>query len=232
MNNTHIIGTSWHYMAVLFDLAKLELGSEKFLIYKNIETDDKPNIRFGKENYNYEIYSLAEFNPQKNDKILFGVTGPFGKHAVFEDFSSQKSLKKNELTNLIHSSTVLAESVKLVGTGITIDALCVVSSQTSIGFGVSVKRSVSIGHHCNIGHYVEINPGVTISGSVSIGQGTIIGSGASVMDRITIGSNTVVGMGSVVTRDIPDNVIAYGNPCKVIRENPRRIPVQNSIQEE
>lgn len=224
MKKAHIIGTSWHYLAVLFDLAKLELGSDKFLIYKNIETDKEPNIRFNNENYEFEICSINEFEHHTGDDILFGVTGPFGKHAVYKDFSIQKSLQRNQLTNLIHYSSVLAKSVNLKH-GIIIDALCVISSQTSIGFGVSLKRSASVGHHCTIGDYVEINPGVTISGSVTIGVGTLIGSGASVMDRVTIGSNTVIGMGSVVTKDIPDNVVAYGNPCNVVRENTRRIPV-------
>jgi maltose O-acetyltransferase len=36
---------------------------------------------------------------------------------------------------------------------------------------------------------------------------------------VTIGNNVVIGAGSIVTKDIPDNVIAYGNPCKVVRKN-------------
>ncbi len=39
------------------------------------------------------------------------------------------------------------------------------------------------------------------------------------MPGVTIGDNVVIGAGSVVTRDIPDNVIAFGSPCRVIREN-------------
>ncbi len=39
------------------------------------------------------------------------------------------------------------------------------------------------------------------------------------MPGITIGDNVVIGAGSIVTKDIPSNVIAYGNPCRVIREN-------------
>ena len=52
-----------------------------------------------------------------------------------------------------------------------------------------------------------------------IGEGTTIGMGVNIIDGISIGSNTIIGEGSVVTRHIPDNVIAYGSPCKVIREN-------------
>lgn len=46
-----------------------------------------------------------------------------------------------------------------------------------------------------------------------------IGGGVIILPGVKIGHNVVIGAGSVVTRDIPDNVIAYGNPCRVIREN-------------
>ncbi|MBQ7821632.1 MAG: sugar O-acetyltransferase [Clostridia bacterium] len=53
---------------------------------------------------------------------------------------------------------------------------------------------------------------------VHIGKNCWIGAGVIIVPGITIGDNTVVGAGSIVTKDIPDNVIAVGNPCKVLRE--------------
>lgn len=53
---------------------------------------------------------------------------------------------------------------------------------------------------------------------VHIGRNCWIGAGALIMPGVTIGDNTVIGAGSVVTKDIPANVIAVGNPCKVLRE--------------
>lgn len=60
---------------------------------------------------------------------------------------------------------------------------------------------------------------LTQTAPVTIGDNVWIGGGAIIMPGVTIGSNVVIGAGSVVTKDIPDNVIAYGNPCRVIREN-------------
>lgn len=54
--------------------------------------------------------------------------------------------------------------------------------------------------------------------SVNIGNNVWIGAGAIIVPGITIGDNTVIGAGSVVTKDIPANVVAAGNPCKIIRE--------------
>ena len=87
-----------------------------------------------------------------------------------------------------------------------------------------------------IGDNVFIAPGVVISAahhpidpelramvyqynqSVKIGNNVWVGAGAIILPGVTIGDNTVIGAGSVVTKDIPANVVAVGNPCKVIRE--------------
>lgn len=53
---------------------------------------------------------------------------------------------------------------------------------------------------------------------VHIGRNCWIGAGAVILPGVTIGDNTVIGAGSVVTKDIPANVVAVGNPCKVLRE--------------
>ena len=53
---------------------------------------------------------------------------------------------------------------------------------------------------------------------VHIGKNCWLGAGTIVLPGVTIGDNTVIGAGSVVTRDIPSNVVAVGNPCRVIRE--------------
>ena len=53
---------------------------------------------------------------------------------------------------------------------------------------------------------------------MTIGRNAWIGAGALILPGVTIGENTIIGAGSVVTRDIPANVVAVGNPCRVLRE--------------
>lgn len=53
---------------------------------------------------------------------------------------------------------------------------------------------------------------------VHIGNNVWLGAGVIVMPGVTIGDNSVIGAGSIVTKDIPSNVVAFGNPCKVFRE--------------
>ena len=59
----------------------------------------------------------------------------------------------------------------------------------------------------------------TQTAPVHIGNNVWIGGGAIIMPGVTIGDNVVIGAGSVVTKDIPSIKIAYGNPCRVIRDN-------------
>lgn len=59
--------------------------------------------------------------------------------------------------------------------------------------------------------------GYQYNAPVHIGKNCWIGAGAIVLPGVTIGDNVVVGAGSVVTKDLPDNVVAVGNPCRVLR---------------
>lgn len=62
------------------------------------------------------------------------------------------------------------------------------------------------------------NTGLEFGKPVKIGNNVWVGGSTVINPGVTIGNNVVIGSGSVVTKDIPDNVIAVGNPCKVLRE--------------
>ena len=70
------------------------------------------------------------------------------------------------------------------------------------------------------GHPIELglrSRGLQYNMPVHIGKNCWLGAGVIVMPGVTIGDNTVIGAGSIVTRDIPANVVAVGNPCRVMR---------------
>ena len=89
--------------------------------------------------------------------------------------------------------------------------------------------------HIYVGDYTMFGPNVTIATAghpilpelrqkgyqynapVRIGKNCWIGAGVIVVPGVTIGDNVVVGAGSIVTKDLPDNVVAVGNPCRVLR---------------
>lgn len=124
----------------------------------------------------------------------------------------------DKFINIIHKTSSISSSTEL-GYGCLINSIVSIAAHSTLGNFVSVNRNSSIGHHTVLNDFVTINPGVNIAGNVNIGEKTIVGMGANIIDGITIGKNVVIGAGSLVTKNIPDNVVAYGSPCKIIRTN-------------
>lgn len=119
--------------------------------------------------------------------------------------------------NIIHASAVIGKSVKH-GVGNIICANSVLTDNIVISDHVIINVGATINHDCKIGSYVTIGPGVHIGGRVLIGDGTFVGIGALVKEKIKIGSNVFIGAGAVVVDDIPDNVLVYGSPARVIKK--------------
>lgn len=224
MNTINLFGYAPSYIAVIIDYCLETMGVRNFKVYKNIPVEGVPVLPFGKESYTLEIFEPNNDYLNTDDPVAFGLSGPWGKYCVFNDFLRHYKVDRSDYINIIHPSAYLAPSVSLE-TGISVEPGAIISSQVKLAFGVNLKRGVSVGHHNTIGEFTELNPGVVISGNVSIGRGCIIGTGTVIKDRISIGENTMIGMGSVVTKDIPSGVIAFGNPCKVVRDNDKwRLP--------
>jgi len=95
--------------------------------------------------------------------------------------------------------------------------------QTDIGafsyinakYGVIVEEGVQIGSHCSLYSVSTID---NRQGEVHLKKNCSIGSHSTILPNVTIGENSIVGAHSLVLQDIPDNVIAFGVPAKVIRK--------------
>ena len=115
-----------------------------------------------------------------------------------------------------HPSALVASSAK-IGRGAVILAGSHVGPGSRVGEFCIVNTVSSIDHDCTMHEFSSIAPGVSTGGLVEIGECSAVGVGASISDRISIGRHTVIGTGAVVVRDIPDLVVAYGNPARVKR---------------
>lgn len=93
-----------------------------------------------------------------------------------------------------------------------------ISNSVKIGKGTLLNAYVKIHHDTTIGEYTEIAPSVTILGACNIGSFVSIGASATLLPKINIGNNVVIGSGSIVTKDVPDNVMVYGVPAKIIKQ--------------
>lgn len=97
---------------------------------------------------------------------------------------------------------------------------CVILDVAKVKFG----DNVMIGPNCGFyaaGHPLDVeirNKYLEYGYPITIGNNVWIGGGVQIMHGVTIGDGSVIGGGSVVTKDIPSGVLAFGNPCRVIRE--------------
>jgi acetyltransferase-like isoleucine patch superfamily enzyme len=91
---------------------------------------------------------------------------------------------------------------------------------------ITFGKKCFIGPNC--GFYTALHPmefqkrnaGYEQAKPITVGDNVWIGGGVTILPGVKIGNNSVIGAGSVVTKDIPANVLAFGNPCRVVREIP------------
>lgn len=159
--------------------------------------------------------------PSDNIWALVAIGGHLGKDRVcLQEFLQQRGL---EPAIVVHPRAWVANNAVL-GPGSQILPQAAVCAEVRLGVSCIINTSATVDHECLIGDGVHVAPGAHIGGLVRIGAFTMIGIGASILPRIVIGQNVIIGAGSVVTKDVPDNVIAYGNPAKIIREQKEVCP--------
>ena len=98
---------------------------------------------------------------------------------------------------------------------------CVILDCAKVTFGDNVFIAPDCGFY-TAGHpldYERRNQGLEYAYPITVGNNVWIGAGVRVMPGVTIGDNVVIGAGSVVTKEKKKNKIAYGNPCKVVKDN-------------
>lgn len=118
--------------------------------------------------------------------------------------------------NAIHPSVIIGNNVK-IGDGVIAMAGVIFNPGALIGDFSFFATGAQIEHDCIIGGFSSVSAGSVLGGHVHIKGWSAVTLGVTILDRVTIGMNTVIGSGSLVTKDVPDNVLAYGIPAKVIR---------------
>jgi len=117
---------------------------------------------------------------------------------------------------IISPEAIVDKSVK-IDEGTVVMPGSIINIDSSIGKNCIINTGAIIEHDCKIGNHCHITPGVHISGAVNIDELSFIGIGATIIQGIKIGKNVTIGAGSVVIKDISNDVIAIGNPAKIIK---------------
>ena len=162
----------------------------------------------------YEFNQCRPSDTKKQKELLTKILGSMKENPVITapfycDYGFNISIGKNFYTN--HNVTILDGAKVTFGDNVFIAPNCVFSTA---------------------GHAIDSEQrsrGLEIALPITVGDNVWIGTNVSVLPGVTIGNNTIIGAGSVVNKNIPEGVIAAGNPCKVIRkiteEDKKKYPV-------
>jgi sugar O-acyltransferase (sialic acid O-acetyltransferase NeuD family) len=115
--------------------------------------------------------------------------------------------------------TVISENSEIgsfdnhIEDGVIITSGVILTNSITVKKGTLINLSSTIGHDTKIGGFVEICPNVSVSGHCEIGNLVFIGTGATILPKVNIGANSIIAAGSVVTKDVPENVMVAGVPA-------------------
>jgi acetyltransferase EpsM len=118
---------------------------------------------------------------------------------------------------LVHPSAVVMPSAE-VAEGTVVLAQALVSTGAVVGKHVLINSAAIVEHDSVVEDGASLGPGVATGGRVHIGRAAFISTGVTIAPRLSIGAGTIVGAGAVVVEDLPEGVLAYGAPARVIRE--------------
>ena len=151
----------------------------------------------------HEYNSLSPDETEKREKIIRKLIGKTGKQFIIEqpfycDYGYNIEIGENFYANMN----------------------CVILDGAKVTFGDNVFIAPNCGFY-TAGHPLDTalrNQGLEYARPIKVGNNVWIGAQVCVLPGVTIGDNCVIGAGSVVTNDIPDNSLAVGNPCRVIKK--------------
>ena len=164
---------------------------------------DLENERLKAKDWCYEYNKLKPSNREEQKRIMKSLLGKTQKNFIIEqpfmcDYGYNIEIGENFYAN--HNLIILdANKVK---------------------FGDNVFIAPNCGFY-TAGHPLDVekrNKGLEYAKPIEVGNNVWIGGNVVVLPGVKIGDNSVIGAGSIVTKDIPANVVAVGNPCKVIKK--------------
>jgi sugar O-acyltransferase (sialic acid O-acetyltransferase NeuD family) len=203
-------------------------GNQAHYTIDIIEREGKYNIvgiidsiqEIGSERFGYKILGRQEsiLDLIEEYSITGGVISigdNWSRYFVYEQI--KKLAPDFVFVNAIHPSVIIGNNVN-IGQGVVAMAGCIFNPRAEISNFTFFATGAQVEHDCVIEDFASISAGSITGGYVKIGKHSAITLGVIIMDRLEIGENTVVGSGSLVTKSLPSNVLAYGNPAKVVRE--------------
>lgn len=202
-------------------------GNQAHYTIDIIEKENKYNIvgiidsvhNIGSDRFGYKVLGRQENLKEIISKYdihggLISIGDNWSRYYVYNQI--KELIPDFKFVNAIHPSVVIGNTTEL-GVGIVAMAGCIFNPKAKIGNFTFFATGAQIEHDNEVDDFASVSAGSITGGYVKIGKFSAITLGVIIMDRLEIGENTVVGSGSLVTKSLPDNVLVYGSPAKIIR---------------
>ena len=180
-------------------------------------------LEIGSNIHGLEVLGRQEQLPELAERHLIeGCVISLGDN--FERYNVYRQLKallpSLVFVNAIHPSAAIGEGVSL-GVGVVIGPNAVIGPGTLVEDFVHIGSSTVVGVRNTLCRFASLSNSVVTGGLTQFKDFSAVALGSVVTDRLSIGVNTVIGSASLVMGDLPDDVLAYGSPARVVRARAR-----------
>lgn len=163
------------------------------------------------------IFTFKEAS-RRFSKGPFEVCIAIGEPSIRQILYDKLVAKSIKIATIIHPEVSISDSTT-IGEGTIICKFVSITCDVRVGKNVYIHPMACIGHDSVIGDSSVISSFVDVAGDCIIGEKVFLAIGVVMKQGISVGNKSIVGMSSVIHRDIPESVIAMGNPARAMKHN-------------
>lgn len=175
--------------------------------------------RTGEYDHGYNILGCTEDLLKEKDLSGMSFLLTMGDNEIRTDLSDRIRALGGTIPTLIHPTAVISQFATISPIGVYISPFTYIQADTTIGSNTIILSHVNISHTTHIGNSCFIAGGAMIGAYTNIEDFVFIGQGAlSISGKVNkIGENSYIGARSLITKDVPANVVVAGSPASIIR---------------
>lgn len=176
--------------------------------------------RTGENDHGYPILGSFEDLYQSDIKGKMFLLSQ-GDMKIREEVTNKIKQLGGLIPTLVHPTSVISKYAKISNKGVIIGANCIVQADSVIKSNAVLRDMALVCHQTIIGNYCFVGPKALVGAHIEVQDFAFIGQDALLVSGKvgTMGANSLLGAGAVLTKELPANVVAVGNPARVIKKS-------------